>query len=64
MRDVLGDPKEFAIVSLYQLLKSSDITILAGMDKLQVITCRCCHRELCRIVSHIGARPFGERQLS
>ena len=36
MRDVLGDPKEFAIVSLYQLLESSNIAILAGVDKIQV----------------------------
>jgi len=47
MRDVLGNAKEFAIVSLYQLLKSSNITILAGMDKLQIIAGCCAHRELC-----------------
>jgi hypothetical protein len=52
MGDVLGDPKEFAIVSLYQLLESSDIPIFAGMDKIQVIVCYCCHRELCRVCSH------------
>jgi len=32
MRDVLGESEQFAIVSLYELLESSDIPILAGMD--------------------------------
>jgi len=63
MRDVLGDSEEFAIVSLYQLLESSDIPILAGMDKIQVIACRRPHCELCRVYSHIRSKLFGEQQL-
>ena len=39
MRDVVGDSEKFAIVSLYELLESSYIPILAGMDKIQVIAC-------------------------
>jgi hypothetical protein len=34
MRYVLGDPKEFAIVSLYELLESGNITILSRVDKI------------------------------
>ena len=64
MRDVLGDSKEFAIVSLYELLESSNIPILAGMDKIQVIACPSAHCELCRGCSHIGSKRFGEQSLS
>jgi hypothetical protein len=56
MRDVVGDSKKFPIVSLYELLESSYITILAGMDKIQVIVCHCSHCELCRVWSHIGSK--------
>jgi hypothetical protein len=63
MRDVLGDSEEFAIVSLYQLLESSNIPILAGMDEIQVIACRRPPCELCRVCSHIRSRRFGEQQL-
>jgi len=48
MRDVVGDSEKFAIVSLYELLEGSDITILTGMDKIQVIVCHCPLCELCR----------------
>jgi hypothetical protein len=37
---VLGDSVEPAVVSLYELLESSNIPVLAGVDKLQVIVCR------------------------
>jgi len=47
MRDVVGDSKKFAIISLYELLESSYIPILAGMDKIEVIVCHCPHCELC-----------------
>ncbi len=40
----------------YELLESSYITILAGMDKIQVIVCHCSHCELCRVWSHIGSK--------
>ena len=63
MRDVLGDPKEFVIVSLYQLLESSNIAILAGVDKIQVIACHCPRCELCRVCGHIRSSRFGEHQL-
>jgi hypothetical protein len=56
MRDVVSDSEKFAIVSLYELLESSDIPILAGMDKIQVIVCRCPRFELCRLWTHIRSR--------
>jgi hypothetical protein len=62
MRDVVGDSEKFAIVSLYELLESSYIPILAGMDKIQVIVCHCPRCELCRLWSHIRSRRFGEQQ--
>jgi hypothetical protein len=37
MRNALSDSKESAIVSLYELLKSINIPILAGVDKNQII---------------------------
>jgi len=40
MQDVLGDSEKFAVVSLYELLESSNIPILASVDKLQVSACR------------------------
>ena len=33
-RNALGDSEKFAIVSVYELLESSDIPILAGMDEI------------------------------
>jgi len=33
VREMLRDSKEFAVVSLYQFLKRSNISILAGMDQ-------------------------------
>src|SRR4029077_8296660 len=62
MRDVVGDSEKCAIVSLYELLESSYIPILAGMDKIQVIVCYCPRCELCRLWSHIGSERFGEQQ--
>jgi hypothetical protein len=53
MRDVLGDSEKFAIVSLYELLESSNIPVLAGMDKVQIIACHCPHCELSRVCRHI-----------
>ena len=47
VREVLGDAKEFAVVSLYKFLKGSDISPLAGMDQVQVVACRFGYRELC-----------------
>ena len=41
MRDALSDSEKFAIVSLYELLESSNVPVLAGMDKIQVIVCHC-----------------------
>ena len=40
VQDVLGDSEKFAVVSLYELLESSNIPILASVDKLQVSACR------------------------
>ena len=53
MRDALSDSEKFAIVSLYELLESGNISILAGMDKIQIIACHCCHHEFCRVSCHI-----------
>jgi hypothetical protein len=39
MRDVVGDSEQFAIISLYELLESSNISILTGVDKIKVIAC-------------------------
>jgi hypothetical protein len=39
MRDVLGDSEQPAIISLHQLLESSNISIFAGVDKIKVIAC-------------------------
>jgi hypothetical protein len=47
MRDVLSDSQKFAIVSLYELLESGNVPILAGMDKIRVIAFHRRHRELC-----------------
>src|ERR1700685_4196051 len=53
MRDALSDSEKFAIVSLYELFESGNISIFAGMDKIQVVACRCCHRELCRVYGRL-----------
>jgi hypothetical protein len=53
MRDSLSDSKKFAVASLYRSLKSSNISILIGLDKVQVIACRCPHCELSGVCSHI-----------
>jgi hypothetical protein len=58
MRDALSDSEKFAIVSLYELLESGNISILAGMDKIQVVACRFPHCELCRVCGHIHAPAF------
>jgi hypothetical protein len=63
VRDAVSDSEEFAIVSRYKLLEGSNIPILAGMDKIQVIACHCSHCELYRVCSHIGSRRFREHQL-
>ena len=33
VRERLSDSKEFAVISLYQFLKGSDISTLAGVDQ-------------------------------
>ena len=58
---LLGNSEKFAIVSLYELLESSNIPVLAGMDKIQVIACHGFRCELCRVCSHIRSRHFGEQ---
>jgi hypothetical protein len=40
MRNALSDSEKSAIVSLYELLKSRNIPILAGVDESQIIVCR------------------------
>jgi hypothetical protein len=65
MDDVLGDSEEFAIVSSYELLESSNIPIFAGMDKdkIKVIACHWPHCELCRVCRHIHSSRFEEQPL-
>ena len=55
VRDVLGNSEEFAIVSLYELLESSNIPILAGMDKIQLIAC---HGVPLRVVPSLQSYSF------
>src|SRR5580704_19271987 len=47
MRDALSDSKKFAIVPLYELLESGNISILASLDKIEVILCLFPYSELC-----------------
>src|ERR1700733_15813607 len=59
MRDALSDSEKFAIVALYELLERRNISILGGMDKVQIIVCPFAHCELSRVFSHICA-PDGK----
>jgi len=52
-RDSLRDSEKSAAVSLYELLEGSDITLLARVDKLQIVAYRFPRCELCRACSHI-----------
>src|SRR5712692_835691 len=56
VQDVLSNSEELAIVSPHELLESRYVSLLAGMNKLQVITCNCAHCELCQGCSHIRLR--------
>src|ERR1700677_1506421 len=58
--NALSDSEKCAIVSLHELLESSHIPILAGMDKIEVIICLCSYSELCRLRSHNRSTLFGE----
>jgi len=62
-RNALGDSEKFAIVSVYELLESSDIPILAGMDEIQVGGRYRPHFELCRVCRHNCSPRFGEQPL-
>src|ERR1700731_4236568 len=53
MRNGLSDSEKSAIVSLYELLESRNIPILAGVDKIQIIVCRKLHFELFCVGCHI-----------
>jgi hypothetical protein len=41
VRDVLSNTEQLAIVSCYELLECRYITILSGVDKLQIIARHC-----------------------
>jgi hypothetical protein len=56
--DTLGNSEEFAIVSLYQLLESSYIPVLAGSDKVQIAS-HTPRFELCHLSRHIRLDRFG-----
>ena len=53
MGDVLSNSGEIAIVTPCELLESRYISILSGMDKLQIVACHCRPCEFCRACSHI-----------
>jgi hypothetical protein len=53
MRDALSDAEKFAIISRYESFESGNISVLAGMDKIQIIAGHCCHCEFCGGHSHI-----------
>jgi hypothetical protein len=55
MRDGLSDSEKSAIVSLYELLESASISLLASVDKVQVVA----SSELCRACVHNRLRRFG-----
>src|SRR4029077_20929985 len=63
MRDALGNSKKFAIVSVYELLESSHIPILAGMNEIQVVGGYRPHFELCCVCRHNCSRRVGEQPL-
>jgi hypothetical protein len=52
-RDGLRDSEKSAAVSLHELLEGSDITLLARVDKLQIVAYGLPRCELCRACSHI-----------
>ena len=49
MCDVMSDSEKSAIVSPYELLESSYISVLAGMDKIKVIVFRIQRSQLHRV---------------
>ena len=51
--DVVSNSQEFAIVSPYELPKSRYVSILRGMDKVQIVACHSRPCESCRVCSHI-----------
>ena len=51
--DVLSNSEEIAIVPPYELLESRYISILSGMDTLQILACHCRPCEFCPDCSHI-----------
>jgi hypothetical protein len=53
VRDVFSNSEEFAIVSLYELLESRYISILSGMDEIQIIGSQRLPCELCQVCRHI-----------
>jgi hypothetical protein len=63
MRNALSDSEKFAIVSGYELLESSNIAILAGMDEIQVIGSYRPYFELCCACRHNRSRRFREQPL-
>jgi hypothetical protein len=60
MGDALSNSEEFAIVSPYELLESRYVSILSGMDKVEIVACHCSPCEFCREGSHIhSVAPAG-----
>jgi len=59
--DVLSNSEEIAIVPPYELLESRYISILGGMDKVEIIVCHCSPCEFCGVVSHIQSGPMMPR---
>jgi len=51
--DVSSNSDEIAIVSPYELLESRYISILSGVDTLQIVACHSRPCEFCRVCSRI-----------
>jgi hypothetical protein len=51
--DVVSNSQEFAIVSPYELPKSRYVSILRGIDKVQIVACHSRPCESCLVCSHI-----------
>jgi hypothetical protein len=59
----LSDSQKCAIVSLHELLESSNVAMLARLDKIQVIARIRHHFELCRARCHMCSTRFGKEPL-
>ena len=61
--DILSDSQEFAVVSLYELLESRYVSMLRGVNEIQIIPGHRFLYELCQACRHIVQPRFGTEQL-